>query len=900
MLPLAGCRDDDFGSNGNEEEGPRRGTISIDLTPLAGAPRSRSLDMNDGASVTLQNLWIAVYNVKTGQKIGSTTDWNRRVLTTGVVAKNQLTVNFASDYSNPEVCIVGVANFDGVTDSSGTPIIDLLEQADNWNVLMALDVDAASAYAGEKGEAAGASSPFLMGYFLNATGVTRSPKFDQFQKRDSVCMYPAAAHNAMKARLLGSLDTDNDIYVPAGALVLRRLVSGVNVNIEPGPGVEVSNVSYRVFNMPTTVFLAQRCTDTTSPTDYEKWTQRSPNAADRFVRSDGSMATEVYYDGEWTTTDNLSFSFQHFENKHWGTQGLQSFSEREEKTANGLFAALCPGGEAPYNNYGSYFKIRMTVKDAGGRISEVEYTIHEGLCNNENGQTTESDERYRDFSSFRNNNYTYTINVNGINQIAVNATSDEDGLSHQFGQEGSIWTVEYATDSKVIPKDGGTFGNMKFDANSKVAMRFCWNDGKSNNYDITYIPGVNQSMSLRILNDNTLANVWPSTSATMLLSNPSQIPDAVNSVFTIVSSTGASYNLRQFLSRPSYSPAETFQVRVNSYDTGEQIQGNPRSFMRALYLIDTNKLNIDGYDGCSMSGLIYVAEQYPETEFKAVQLNDEDMIWHNAYRDNAAQAGHKWCGTTYSRVYLSWVHLEEAKGYTVSIDGKSYRINNVDQYLDIWNGKNVIQYPLYTTEFAAKKYDVTITPIVDENIYQAVPYTATQGLDLITPEWWVKSTPGLKDIDTKGKTKFNYEFYGLEYIQDNSTVSASTKGSYISFGGGPNLTNRILRIFITKSGELTSYVRSNLGDGGKNDSKSRYAEIMVVYEDQMDYITINDLRNGLYPEQYWKAASELTRVSDMNRYDTKHIHFDIDRPAYVYFCNDNGNALYFGFKYEPD
>ena len=901
LLQLGGCREEDFGGDPTAQDGPCSGTIAIDLTPFAGAVRTRALDMEDGATININTLWIGVYNKETGRKIGSTVDQTRRRLTTGVIAKNQITVDFYSESANPEVCIVGVANFDGVKDAAGNPIVSLLDEADTWNALMELSVDAESAYAGDKGQAEGASAPFLMGYFLNATGLTRAPKFNQFQKSDGVAMYPATAQEAMKARLNGTLDTDRDIYVPAGALVLRRLVSNVKVNIVPGDGVTVSNISYKVFNMPSTLYLAQRRTDTESPSNHSTWQSRSPNYADRFVASDGSLLRSgAYYDSDWTSVDDPTFSFQHFENKHWGAPGVTTFSQREAKTTGGRFAALCPGDQAPYNNYGSYFKIKMTVTDASGRMGDVEYTIHEGLCNNDNGQTTDDDaERYRDFASFRNNNYTYTINVNGINKIIVNAESDEEGSDHLNGQQGSIWEVEYAGEKNRIPNTGGTYGNMRFDANANLAMRFYWNDRNGNLYDYAYINMADQTLLQRVLADSSLAKVWPVTTSTKFLTSPAQIPAAINGIFTITTSSGASYTLSQFLSLGSYSASEDYHISIGAYDTDE-IEGNPRVYMRALYLMDTNKIHVDRYDGCSMAGKIYAAEQYPEANYTPFSLSDADMIWHNAFHDDAGQAGYKWCGTTYSRVYLTWIHHTEARGYVINVDGKTFRIDDASQYVEQWNGKDIVKYPLYTTDFSVGKHDVTFTPIVDENVYQPVAYTATGALDLISPEWWVKSTPGLKDINTNGKTKFDYEFYGLEYSQTNSTANASSKGSYISYGGGPNLTDRVLRIFVTKSGEMTSYVRSNLTDGVKTDSKDRFAEIMIVYEDQVGKITINDLRNGLYPDQYWKAANPLTRDGTISRYDTKHNHFTLDRPAYVYFCNNNGNALYYGFKYVPD
>ncbi|MCH5329108.1 MAG: hypothetical protein J1E02_08810, partial [Coprobacter sp.] len=121
-----------------------------------------------------------------------------------------VTVDFYSDRANPEVFVVGIANFEDVTTWDKTPIIDAIEAADSWGELVEIDVDAVSAYAGDKGENNVSQTPFLMGYYLESAGMSRVPKFNQFEGSEAVSIYPENAAGAMTIKLV--TDDAGEIY----------------------------------------------------------------------------------------------------------------------------------------------------------------------------------------------------------------------------------------------------------------------------------------------------------------------------------------------------------------------------------------------------------------------------------------------------------------------------------------------------------------------------------------------------------------------------------------------------------------------------------------------------------------------------------------------------------------
>lgn len=881
---------DELGNNADADQQPFSGTLSLNVTAGSADIATRAVNLNDGATVNINSLWIGVFDKSTGKKVGSTRiDGFNKTLSSGTPSRNTVTVDFYSDYANPEVIVVGVANFEEVTTSDKTPVIDALQAIGSWGELVEIDIDAASAYAGDKGEDNVSQAPFLMGYYLESTGLSRVPKYDQFDSSDgTVSIYPENASTAMTIKLF--TDETGELYVPAGALTLRRFITNVNVNLVLGPGIEVSDVSYKVFNQPQFVYLVQRRTDTTMGRAFSDWQKFSPNRSDCFLTSSGKFVGEPVYkdDEEWRTnvsSDGKSFSFQHFENKHWGFGEITSFSDREAKNPDGTLKALSPTASMPYNNYASYFKIRMHVVDHNtGRNGDVTYTIHEGLCNTDDGRKAETEDiKMKDFGNFRNVNYTYTINVNGMEKIVVNAAMQEDNERHNNGQEGNIWQLIYANgDNGLIPEDGGTFGTVSFDSSANPAFRLYGSDENGNRFDICYnFPDKGAAF---------LGGFWPEGDSQTIFTNSladlNKLPESLLAGLKITDGS-KDYNIEEFLS--NFDPSKTYRFKFSTY-TGPW-EEDPRENMRALYLFDRNELHED-FDGCSSFGKIYVAEQYPRDTRPTKSFDKNNVIGHTALH---ATAENKWCGCANSVVELIWAHDQSFEGYIIEIAGFREKISKEEltSYIKTVSGKQAVVYPYITDRIAGSEnsLDVTITPIMANKAYKGVPTVISGILAVYPSKWIIKSTPLWKDLNINGKTQIDVEYRGLELFQDNATANSSSKGNYLSFGGSTNLTTRVIRFYTVKSGKLTVNACSNAGlpSGSASNSIDTSRYLMA------DLVKIND-------DGTMTTLKTISREDEHVCYNNTTVDrvFDIaiDEPCYVYITMSGGNIRVHGITFD--
>ena len=890
---VSSCADDIFDDPARGEGKPFGGTLALNISAGSATLSTRSVNMNDGATVNINSLWIGVFDKSNGKRIGATRiDGLNKSVSAGSISRNFVTVDFFSDYSNPEVYVVGVANYEDVNTVGGSLLIEAVQAADSWDKLVDIDVDAASAYAGNKGENAVSQEPFLMGYYLESAGLSRVPKYNQLESsgEEGIGIYPENAATAMTIKLIA--DGEGEMYVPAGALSLRRLISNVNVNLKPGPGIEISDVSYKMFNKPGTAYLVQRRTDTASGRSFADWQSMSPNRSDRLVDESGTTVSDNAYsdDTEWRTdvsADGKSFSFQHFENKHWGFGNIGSFSDREAKNPDGTLKALSPSEATPYNDYASYFKIKMHVTDNNKGIGgDVVYTIHEGLCNTDDGRKAETDDvKMKDYGSFRNNNYTYTINVNGMDNIVVNASLEEEDESHLNGQEGKIWQLLYANgNNRQIPESGGAYGDIRFEASAVPAFRLFWTDGEGNTYDFCYnFPDKGASL---------LGGFWPDSNASTIFSNNisdlKRLPAELISAIKITDGT-KDYTLEEF--QAGFDPSKPYKFKFDAYDGPWEEQ--PRDNMRALYLFDRNEFHED-FDGCSSFGKVYIAEQYPRDIRPTLGFNIKNAVGHTALH---ATSENKWCGCENSRVELIWNHDTSFEGYYVEVNGYREKIGKerIASYLQTVGGKQAVVYPYVTDRVPGSEtpYDVIITPIPKDKKYKGAPTVVSGMLAVYPSKWIIKSTPLWKDIALKGKTKIDVEYRGLELYQDHETANASVTGSYLSFGGSSNLTTRVLRFYTVKSGKLTVTACSNAGlpSGAASNSldTSRYIMASLVkYDEAGNQIVLKTVSR----EDQYVCYNNTTcdRVFDIA----------IDEPCYVYVTMSGGNIRVHGVKFEAN
>lgn len=447
--------------------------------------RTRAVDMTPGAAIYLNDIWVGVYRKSDGVRVGGAQlNLGNRLAASGTTIIDLVKLEFdgsiAYKYSD-KYCVVGIANYDGIkitnnidaTPADGSDIekddlIFALQQADNWKDFIDIAIDTQKSLFPNQ-------TPMLMGYLYlqdsnNAGSGYIYTKVNQFVdvNDNKVNLYPFGilsgypdvdifVDDKSNNGKIQSLDTDG--YV----MKLRRMRSKINVDIETRDDqMIITNLEYKVVNIPKSAYLAQRRTnifDYTSrennyqfeytPGQNSTQTKYSPNSAD--VLNDG------YLDLDWQKPSiNNSFSFEHFENKHWAyyTEGLEDYHDRERTKEDGAFLNLVGVNEngPEWNNKASYFILKMNLRDEKeGRNAEVEYVIHEGFCNDKDGVTLVDDngntlsqtdfaKRLMDYSCIRNTDYYYKIKVLDVNKIKLQVTTSAD---HQYDQSGKIWQINY-------------------------------------------------------------------------------------------------------------------------------------------------------------------------------------------------------------------------------------------------------------------------------------------------------------------------------------------------------------------------------------------------------------------------------------------------------------------------
>lgn len=426
--------------------------------------RTRAVDLNPGAALYLKNIWVGIYDRSTGKRVGGTltngVELDRFLTASGNTLVDLVKIEIENNIeanANDRYCVVGVANYDGIDayDVSGqsTKLYDLLKKADKWEDFIGIAIDTDESQFENQ-------VPLLVGYLHKESVSPANIKVDQFSTSkqsvklsnysldDDVYVRPVLTQNWLTT-YFGGINTkfQGQNYV----LKLRRLRSKINVVIEtPVSGVTVTNLQYKICNAPASAYLVQRRTNSFG-SDMGTEVAFSPNSAD--VLTD--VGDNGYFETEYMSPQvNTNFSFEHFENLHWAryTEGLKEYHDREKKEDNDAFSALATSPE-DWNNRATYFVLKMNIRDDNlGRNAEVEYTIHEGFCNDENGNSLVNDagdgdlsQRLLDFACVRNTDYYYKITINSIKDIFVQVT---DSNQHTTDQQGKIWDIDYVVDQK--------------------------------------------------------------------------------------------------------------------------------------------------------------------------------------------------------------------------------------------------------------------------------------------------------------------------------------------------------------------------------------------------------------------------------------------------------------------
>ncbi len=446
MLLLTACKDDDFYGGKYCPEG-EPATISLKvLVPDMGVKTRTAMSDEDAAKVN--DLWIAIYNVRTGNRTGLyyqlVTDETKNMHD---MYSLDNTINALSGESR----IVAVANVTGnnvgycsedlvdengvvqITAGSRSQLKQLLEQADTWDKFTAIS----AAHLNPRNVFSFEPNLIMAGTYQD------SPDGDV------------------------SLDNNHTVIINAGkqsldgAIHLRRLLSYVEFNIKKGEDDDINNVyglevklkSWKVCNNPTLSYLHEQEKNAGDVASY--LTVEGKNGVESNYAS--SAISYDFATGEGNIVGK--FDFYQYENKHRGLESVTKYEEREkehpvsetDKTNSGIYASLCTSTAKDAidypNNFASYVEIEAEVsyyKDSEKknlRTGNVTYRIHLGYCEGE------LPEKARDFNCYRNTKYTYNVTIKGLNKVVVEAKKTNEDYQH--GVEGDV----YDTDMEVIDLD---------------------------------------------------------------------------------------------------------------------------------------------------------------------------------------------------------------------------------------------------------------------------------------------------------------------------------------------------------------------------------------------------------------------------------------------------------------
>lgn len=422
VVALAGCTDEI--EYPDDEGAGRPVTLSVNVRLPEMTRISRS-DMAAGLDGRVESLWVGVYNASSGKLTGSTT-------------LKELSASPTHDYPesvkiNAETgrsYIVAVANFEGRSAHNGTEVVSLeqaLSDADTWekfnNLSTMFDTE------GDINADVPLNALLMSGHYMDGK-------------------HANGDHTQIEAVTIPATGT-----LP-GAIHLRRTISQVRFNVTYNPDniEDFEIVGWTVHNVPNQSWVYEHTAGTLNAGDL------------RTVGTKGSYQHTPTTNVVTHNGNTYSFDWWQVENKRTGLEPPEShnkkgdyYSYREEefKTAEGglntgKYKSLVTAVDAEdlSNNNATFveLRVRMTLKvkengqplvDENGqpissRVVDGVYTVHLGYCEG-SGKS-----KAQDFNCRRNSKYTYTVTINNVNDILVEARKEGEPTP---GGEGMVSDV---------------------------------------------------------------------------------------------------------------------------------------------------------------------------------------------------------------------------------------------------------------------------------------------------------------------------------------------------------------------------------------------------------------------------------------------------------------------------
>lgn len=449
LIPLMGvvlpsCAEDTITLGSDVEEG-----IPVELSIKYSIPDmdvvSRSLTPEQER--TVENLWIGIYSTTTGKLLNELPDAGYYTVSSNtaehtprpldapintvsgscyIVAVGNVTQNLGSTDNGALLAALGASQGD-----RSLTLAQLLAKADTWEKYKSIS--------------------HVLNQADNVQYMTPTLPMEGSYTANNTC----PTEGDPEVVVISPSKNGATVALP-GVIHLRRLVAKNKVIIKTAANVTFEPTSWQLVNNPVMSYLHEQNGNSADVSTYFSGT--TGNFKDNYYHSPLSYQ----FDSEGT---DVSFEFYQLENKHTGLSweeasktGVQEYKHRESEFKDadgkntGIYRSLVRTGSAPVigdvasmNNRASYVQISGTVtyyilqnddpetatpvnpNTAGAvqRTGYVTYTFHLGYV----GDVAS------DFNCRRNTNYTYTMTINSLNNIVVEAMSDAE---NQPGGEGDV------------------------------------------------------------------------------------------------------------------------------------------------------------------------------------------------------------------------------------------------------------------------------------------------------------------------------------------------------------------------------------------------------------------------------------------------------------------------------
>ena len=225
---------------------------------------------------------------------------------------------------------------------------------------------------------------------------------------------------------------------PAKALVLKRLYAKVTFKVQINPGSNITSFvpdRWQVVNVPACCYLMER-----SKVSYPSAFDAADLDGEFFTTAEepfdpAVLTSDLLADGK-TYIPSHNFTFYMMENRYDASSnptGAWTYADRERQVSGtGSGRAFLYAN--PFSTYVVMSGKLVMKTDSGVNANAtldatVKYKIHLGNFDTAHGGS------YSNFSTLRNHNYSYTVYINGADDIKVEA---DGGAENEPGATGSV------------------------------------------------------------------------------------------------------------------------------------------------------------------------------------------------------------------------------------------------------------------------------------------------------------------------------------------------------------------------------------------------------------------------------------------------------------------------------